>query len=1231
MDVDDDVEDDDMDFNPLYREGSPSETSSSLTSEAECEGTSFQNQPSTEVLLRNSPGNGNAGDCVLPTESLSAKGACKENAGDCVLPKESLSAKGACKENVPASSSTQLHCENGEGRVNGLGKKPLQTVASFSPPVQNTHPLLHEGTEEDAICRRTRARYSLANYALDELETFLQESDDDGDLQNVDEEEEYRKFLSAVLSGGGDGTQPCQGDETQDEDENDADFELEIEEALESDGGENVENDKNINGRNKKDGHRPQTRKKRPESSRAVNHQQESTKPNLRPIVPNFSPTPQVPGQYPSQNINVPSSSSSATGAAVVKGFTDEQLGQLHILIYEHVQLMIQTFSLCVLDPSKQRVAADVKKMIVELVGYRDQALARKNTIRQQFYFEGQHLRSAISHAFSETSQCQWIPLIKNPVMSILDVSPLHLALSYLSDVAGAVVKYRKSHVDGTPERIRFRKEPLFPSPVLSTGRDANNISQDRPNNVSTSTPASPGQSQPKKSLAATLFESTKKESVALVPFDIARLAQRFYPLFNFSLFPHKPPPAAMVSRLLFTDAEDGLLALGLLEYNNDWEAIQKRFLPCKSTHQIFVRQKNRSSAKATDNPVKDVRRMKNSPLTSEEVQRIEEGLKIFKHDWTSVWKFVVPYRDPSLLQRQWRVANGIQRSYSKSEALKAKRRTYEAKRRQLKASMADSQTDNDAFEDVENDDDDDDDDDDGDDPYVNEAFLADTENRSMNMMQTGTSLNDECGSAYGRFEQHKRNGTHHGVGAAYIPFSSCASDGPSTKRVFGVTLDEPQASQLSKEKGSHVVKLAPDLPPVNLPPSVRVISQMEFHQNAAQDLFPVPPPTFTECVYTQLNLFPHHSTTDRSQQHGRDARSMEDGAEQDFQMHPLLFQHPREVLSSHSHSIQNLTSHSRNYNLFPFEKVQVEKSNTQTTDGMERAPVNANTIDFHPLLQRPEAEMHVEVPEEDCRPLSNQSDGRIREPPVDDQSTVREASTSKRENGIDMQESTSPCERDTNIDLDIHLCSSVDFRIANDLRSTPSKSRIQPERPVKDRASILNLQPGNASPHHDTERPGEETMQGIVMEQEELSDSEEESQHVEFECEEMDDSEDEQVQGTEPCSTTNKGTSASIVCSELQENNDQCQTQQGLKQVAKQGVGSKRKSRGSSSARSVRAKLKPTDADAEKHTGTRRSRRISRSRSRASESSQAKMPEEAGPEHKSSESRRSRKSPAPS
>jgi hypothetical protein len=117
-----------------------------------------------------------------------------------------------------------------------------------------------------------------------------------------------------------------------------------------------------------------------------------------------------------------------------------------------------------------------------------------------------------------------------------------------------AVVKYRRSHVDGTADKNR-RKEALFPLLVIDSCRDATSASQDRSNSVPI---ASPGQVQQKKSLAATLIETAQKGTVALVPSDIARLAQRFFPLFNFSLFPHKPPPAAMANRVLFTDAEDG-------------------------------------------------------------------------------------------------------------------------------------------------------------------------------------------------------------------------------------------------------------------------------------------------------------------------------------------------------------------------------------------------------------------------------------------------------------------------------------------------------------------------------------------------------------------------------------------------------------------------------------------------------------------------------------------------
>ncbi|CAL5000268.1 unnamed protein product [Urochloa decumbens] len=1218
MEVDDDVEEDDIDFNPFLREGSPSETSSSLTSEAECEEHTSDDRPSSETYLQNSIVN--------------------ENTSDIAVPQNRLSSKDAVKEILPGKTSTQVNLENDEGRLNGLEKEVLPSEVACSPTVQNPSHLFLEPSEEDAICRRTRARYSLAKYSLEELETFLQESDDDGDLQNVDEEEEYRKFLASVLSGVHDDTQVCQGYENQDEDDNDADFELEIEEALESDGDENAENYDGTNGKKGKDGRRPQTRKRRPFTELLGAGSYRHDKTHLRPILP-YVPTAVVTPahtfgwQYPTQNAVTPSSLVPVTCAPLVCGFTNQQLGQLHVLIYEHVQLLIQTFSLCVLDPSKQDVASNVKKMIVELVSSRDQALARSAPHRHIF-FESQHLSSSL--VSSESLECQWMPLIKSPVVSILDVAPLQFAIDYLSDVATVVVKHRKSHVDGTADKNR-RKEPLFPSPVINNCKEASNISQDRSNSAPTESSVPSVQLQQKKSLAATLLESTKKDIIALVPADIARLAQRFFSLFNFALFPHKPPPAAMANRVLFTDAEDRLLALGIQEYNNDWGAIQKRFLPCKSDHQIFVRQKNRSSSKAPDNPVKEVRRMKAAPLTVEEKECIQEGLRIFKNDWTSVWRFVVPHRDPSLLQRQWRVASGVQKSYTKSDAEKERRRAYEAKRRKLRALMPDSRVvcgpEADS-EDVENDDD----------SYVNEAFLEDTDSRSINMIscqlplpgnagksmatQSGTGLDEECGTAGGYIEPQKGSGTCLDVTTSCIvPFMYCPSDGPSFVRAPSTTapvvscgslMDQLQASQVSKEKGSCVVKLAPDLPPVNLPPSVRVLSQVAFHPNAthfhgtsdnvAKDMYHVPRLTFTESAYRQLNLFPDHRANSRLQQNGdSNENTIEDGAEQDMQMHPLLFQYPRDVVSSYSHPVQNLINQSRKYDLFPFEKVQVERS----TGSTESATVHANTIDFHPLLQRTEVEVHDEVPEDNY----DQSEYNMRQAPVDDQSTPGQASTS-------------PSERETSIDLNIHLCSPMEIKDSTDIRGTFSKSNVQDEVSRKDKAGVLDLEVANSCSHHCVQEPNEESMQGIVMEQEELSDSEEDSQHVEFECEEMDDSEEEQVQGPEASPIQNKGISASVTCGEFHVSNGQSQIQQGSVEMDKQGASSMQKLQVSS--RSARARLKPETA---KRIGSRANQRPS---SRTTETSRSKTRSSKQPqgqssaERKPNDSRRTRKTPAP-
>jgi len=57
--------------------------------------------------------------------------------------------------------------------------------------------------------------------------------------------------------------------------------------------------------------------------------------------------------------------------------------------------------------------------------------------------------------------------------------------------------------------------------------------------------------------MAAALVESTKRQTIAVVPKDIASAMERFSSLFNINLFPRKAPPATAANRLLFTDAED--------------------------------------------------------------------------------------------------------------------------------------------------------------------------------------------------------------------------------------------------------------------------------------------------------------------------------------------------------------------------------------------------------------------------------------------------------------------------------------------------------------------------------------------------------------------------------------------------------------------------------------------------------------------------------------------------
>jgi hypothetical protein len=119
-----------------------------------------------------------------------------------------------------------------------------------------------------------------------------------------------------------------------------------------------------------------------------------------------------------------------------------------------------------------------------------------------------------------------------------------------------AVREYRQRFLNSSSETWN-EKEPLFYLPHSPLLGEANEVMRGNVPLAANRVTSSTGQQPPKKTLAASIVESTKKQSVAPVPKDISKLAQRFFPLFNPVLFPHKPPPAAVANRVLFTDSED--------------------------------------------------------------------------------------------------------------------------------------------------------------------------------------------------------------------------------------------------------------------------------------------------------------------------------------------------------------------------------------------------------------------------------------------------------------------------------------------------------------------------------------------------------------------------------------------------------------------------------------------------------------------------------------------------
>ncbi|KAJ8559741.1 hypothetical protein K7X08_003799 [Anisodus acutangulus] len=1216
----DEDEEEDMDFNPLLKEVVSLDASSSLSSEIE----------------------GLDADIVDSGENIgeSVRGCCKErlpgSPQDCLIGDKELgeeivmqnrASSGVCPEDLNKISSSELMereptldtepesgiSNNKKTVLSGGGDRVEDLSVGECNNISNSRRSIIDMDNEDAICKRTRARYSLASFTLDELETFLQETDDEDDLQNANDEEEYRKFLAAVLLGGDGNSGNIQDNENvDDEDEdNDADFELEIEEALESDLDEHMKDD--IEEEYEAVGRRPKTRQTRCQRASVENKKKILGLPNrpLRPLLPYLPISPySVHGA-----ISMMPRCSPPANDGFVNGFTPHQIGQLHCLIHEHVQLLIQVFSVCVLEPAKRHIASNVGELISQMLHKRDEVLASRSVPYPSFCFFSPYVCPSVSDEPLHTSPAQitdktssahdlqgdcssglymvqpfdrispskgrheaitnnqvgcplgsWVPYISGPIRSVLDVAPIKLVKDFMDDVSHAVQDYHNRQVGGLTD-ICSEKEPLFPVQNIHFTTEPDG----RSSLYSNAVPPSSSSRTSKKTMAAVLVEKAKKQAVAPVPNEIAKLAQRFYPLFNPALYPHKPPPAAVANRVLFTDAEDELLALGLMEYNTDWKAIQQRYLPCKSKHQIFVRQKNRSSSKAPENPIKAVRRMKNSPLTAEELARIEEGLKVFKLDWMSVWKFIVPYRDPSLLPRQWRTAIGTQKSYKSDASKKAKRRLYELERKKLKAAaletwhiscrkeddVADSIVEENCGADNCTDRDEE--------AYVHEAFLADWR-PAISSIQVNHSMSDMAE----KITPPQLLGVESSQVAEQMNSSGSRNGQSHISNEFPVSLRSSETQSFSRYRAckfnnGQLVKLAPGLPPVNLPPSVRVMSQSAFKSyhvgtypralggdaSTGDGVRDNAVPNIANAAKSYTNYFvkdgPFTSSAGRnniSNQNlqetsmSKDNKSVAEGKDESgLKMHPLLFRAPEDGPLPYYQSNSSFSTSSSfnffsgcqpqlNLSLFHHPRQSVHNVNflDKSSNPRDKTSISSG-FDFHPLLQRTDdANCDLEVASSVARPSCTSESSRGRCTQV--QNAVDSSSN------VACSIPSSPMGISNEVDLEMHLSfTSRKQKVvgsrgvadhfmgrspsASDSGDKNRRNNGTPNRTTqhRDSSATARMLSSDEQTGNDVDDLEDQSLAEVVMEQEELSDSGEETgENVEFECEEMEDSEGEEI-----------------------------------------------------------------------------------------------------------------------
>lgn len=629
----------------------------------------------------------------------------------------------------------------------GVGTSALDPSRPFDDPAESgASPRMgcldSDGEESDTagIAKRTRANLSLVDIDFDFIERMMPLPDEgDEGFQFFDDEEEYANFLSAVnldfeVGDDGEGREDdaAKGTEADDEDDDDDDDDYAAVDPkaarverratrhrmMERDGdaphvtvagGRTELPEARARRTARRDGpyryksklERPQyrerpvwstvrTRRMR-QAAEAAKAALEAAKKQIASAGEGGMDAPQGGSSAPPGTALLVNPLRPAQLVPYRGDFVPSQVGALHKMISDHVQLLLQTYARSAWDPSPAAQAAARKtlSLINNMLNVTKGRLMAKIRSKEPPHPAECFAKPPAENAGGHKKISSWWPPRPpgSAVYTVLDVAPLRAAQKFVADVqrvglmapvpAGLRVPPPAAPPPGAavrlnPEELK-RRHALLES---SYGRLSELFREAK--DAPTERSCMDDWRADEENAIREFGGDGAKERVRrrpppneMVPFyvrlpgGVIEASRALAPFVNPEALPKIPNLRITFSKERWLPSEDSLLATGILNYGISWDAIRRHLLPAKTVKQIMQRQKNlcNSTRFKGKNKVQEAKRRVLQPLSAGEISTIQEvlyrdGAVAGAENWPKICQEFLPGRHASCLDRLWREAH---------------------------------------------------------------------------------------------------------------------------------------------------------------------------------------------------------------------------------------------------------------------------------------------------------------------------------------------------------------------------------------------------------------------------------------------------------------------------------------------------------------------------------------------------------------------------------------------